>query len=599
MYCKSATTRASLQVEHLEPRHLMASVPFGATPDDTGEFMLGDVVVSVVFMESDGSIDPNTENWSAQQQRQVKQKIEDGLAWWSDMLDRQNSVHSLNFITDYYYVDHPVQTGYEPISRKSEDFVYWMEDFFADAGLDTAEGYSSRIRQFNHQQRIAHDANWAFTIFVVDAENDADNRFHTDGNNSMAYAFAGGRFFVITSERPAASVAHETAHMFWAMDEYAKSKSYYAHRGYYNTQNLNAADQHPDPQSRVRSIMDAQSIGYSRHAISPSAMEMIGWKDSDHDGIFDVLDVPLAISGTGTYNSSDNSVRFTGSASAATLANKNPSGTGNDMTLNRVSRIEFRRDDGPWNPWQHFDQYEVDFDFVISAGTGTQQIEVRAVDDATGVTSATLSASIARDQPVIWRNEFFPTDVSADGHLSPVDALLVINYLNNNGSRKLESTGVVGGPPYIDVNGDGYVAPSDALQVINALNQSPVSSIPTERADSTEIPAEGEFGSTNVDSTGGIRSSLDRRGLIGDRIRSARALDALASNRSVPKIEVSKKDFALAIQSPNFGRLNIFRSKNVNRSESLFADPLQERHVSPSLEMDAIDAAFAIEPLAS
>ena len=56
-----------LAVESLETRRVMASLPFGAEADDTGEFMLGRVAVTPVFLESDGSIDRSTENWTQSQ----------------------------------------------------------------------------------------------------------------------------------------------------------------------------------------------------------------------------------------------------------------------------------------------------------------------------------------------------------------------------------------------------------------------------------------------------------------------------------------------------------------------------------------------------
>ena len=37
-----------MHVERLESRVVMTGLPFGAMPEDTGEFMLGDVLVTVV-----------------------------------------------------------------------------------------------------------------------------------------------------------------------------------------------------------------------------------------------------------------------------------------------------------------------------------------------------------------------------------------------------------------------------------------------------------------------------------------------------------------------------------------------------------------------
>lgn len=70
---------------------------------------------------------------------------------------------------------------------------------------------------------------------------------------------------------------------------------------------------------------------------------------------------------------------------------------------------------------------------------------------------------------VDWRNPVDSIDVNSDGNVSPIDALLVINYLNSGDSRSL--------PPehdpsksYVDVSGDQTASPLDALLVINQLN---------------------------------------------------------------------------------------------------------------------------------
>ncbi len=59
-------------------------------------------------------------------------------------------------------------------------------------------------------------------------------------------------------------------------------------------------------------------------------------------------------------------------------------------------------------------------------------------------------------------------DVNADGFITPIDALLVINFLNLQGSRSV--VGLPAPPPYRDVNGDNFISPVDALLVINYLN---------------------------------------------------------------------------------------------------------------------------------
>jgi hypothetical protein len=67
-------------------------------------------------------------------------------------------------------------------------------------------------------------------------------------------------------------------------------------------------------------------------------------------------------------------------------------------------------------------------------------------------------------------------DVNNDGNRSAMDALVVVNRLNNGGSNSLlasgegEGEGEAGSVMYYDVNGDNMVSPIDVLQIVNRLN---------------------------------------------------------------------------------------------------------------------------------
>ncbi len=91
-------------------------------------------------------------------------------------------------------------------------------------------------------------------------------------------------------------------------------------------------------------------------------------------------------------------------------------------------------------------------------------------------------------------NSAMPDDVLGTGHVTPLDAIAVINYLNTRGllasSSSTSSSALPSATPaatsagqvaassgsssteYLDVNGDGNVTPLDALDVINTLNTS-------------------------------------------------------------------------------------------------------------------------------
>ena len=77
-----------------------------------------------------------------------------------------------------------------------------------------------------------------------------------------------------------------------------------------------------------------------------------------------------------------------------------------------------------------------------------------------------------------WQNPIEALDINHDSFISPIDALLPINLMNQSGSSQMRT---VGAPPiladmmtdvesyYVDANGDGYLSPADALGVINVL----------------------------------------------------------------------------------------------------------------------------------
>ncbi|MHB9048698.1 MAG: dockerin type I domain-containing protein, partial [Pirellulales bacterium] len=374
----------------------------------SAEYMLGDVYVTVVLLESNGGIDPNTENWTQSQIDRVKSKVLEGLSWWEDTLRTYNATAPLHFIADFTYADFPVSTGYEPINRSAatEDGL-WIDDFLSTVGHNTSASYADDMRWFNYDQRTAHDTDWATTVFVVNSANDTDGKFR---DNYFAYTYdLGGPYVMMTYDNDGWGIshmgqvlAHELGHVFYALDEYPNSSSgWYNYRsGYYAAQNLNAYDGNPAPATRVPSIMaevSLQNAAWASHVTSPSSRAMIGWKDSDADGIFDVLDVPLYLSGMGTYDAAAKEYEFTGYSIAQPLRNLNPYGYHEDITINRVDAAQYRVDSGAW------------FTFYLNYGgspaasihgylgpfaNGTHTIQVRTIDNRSGVTSSLFTDTI-------------------------------------------------------------------------------------------------------------------------------------------------------------------------------------------------------------
>ena len=396
---KFQLSRRTPKLERLEPRWVRASLPFGATANDTGEFMLGRVAVTPVFLESNGQVDASTENWNPVHKAEVAGKINEAFAWWKDLLATKTNVHTLDFVIDPTYIDAPSPTAYEPINRRSDDYALWSQEFLMRTGYDDFSSLELNMRAFNHAQREKYSADWSFTIFVVNSQVDVEGTFHPTGTFNRAFAFAGGLFMVVPSTRPASTFAHETGHMFWARDEYSGGGSFYALRGYYNTQNTNAIDGNPEPGfQQAASIMSSNNslnTAYTQVVSPASTLAMLGWKDSDGDGIFDVMDVPLSLDGVGRVDVTTGNYRFTGSAKVQTLPNLNSSGLGNDITLNRISRIEAKIGNGNWQTVSSPDSYETSLELSIPlAGAQSGTIQIRAIDDETGITSNVFDGEI-------------------------------------------------------------------------------------------------------------------------------------------------------------------------------------------------------------
>jgi len=87
---------------------------FGPDPGfyETSEYMIGSVAVGVIFLESNGSTDTSTEDWTTTEENNVKSEIQAALNWWAS----QNTNAGISFVYDWQY---SVPTSYEPIIHPS------------------------------------------------------------------------------------------------------------------------------------------------------------------------------------------------------------------------------------------------------------------------------------------------------------------------------------------------------------------------------------------------------------------------------------------------------------------------------------------------
>ena len=265
----------------------VTTVPGAPSSTQTSEFMAGTVVYTVVFVESSGGTgncspaDTQTENWDAGRQNTVLSEISQGLAFWTG---RSNRPSPLTFTLDNRG-SRP--TSCEPINHPARpgDEGKWIADVLRALGRSgaTPSNYWYEAVAYADSQRRAVGADWGYLIFVVDSLNDADGMF-SDGTN-FAYAYLSGPFVVMTYDNDGWGIgymdlvaAHETGHIFGALDEYASSGCSTADSwGYLNVSDASCNN---GGITTDKSIMGEASEQQDPSVdVSTSAQGAIGWRN--------------------------------------------------------------------------------------------------------------------------------------------------------------------------------------------------------------------------------------------------------------------------------------------------------------------------------
>jgi hypothetical protein len=434
---------------------------------------MGRVAVGVVLLESDGSIDPSTENWDPVRQNEVRTQIEAGLTWWT----QQDLRAKLSFTFEYHM---SVPTGYEPINHNGPfDEYLWINDAMSRLGYAAGDEYA-RVAAWSNYLRSSYNADWAFAIFVVDSLNDADGAFTT---GYCAYAYLGGPFFIMTYDNDGYGIAnmnyvaaHEMAHIFYATDEYngATERSGY----------LNVAD--------IEGSGCIMNTGNS-WCISDGTIGQLGWRDTDGDGVFDILDEPPTtfLNPYSPDPTNDTSPSYAGVATVVAYTNRNPWGPGNDVTISKITGAQFSFDASPWYAAQPTDGFfngeSEGFRFMTSPLlSGTYTFHARAVNSENNVDDIPPSDTLTIDaeKPASAMMPFSPMvntslfNLSADAS-DNLGVQYVDLYYSYEGGSPLWF-GTVGAAPYNwtvytdSMGGDGnYSFYSIAVDVAGNWEDSP------------------------------------------------------------------------------------------------------------------------------
>lgn len=98
-------------------------------------------------------------------------------------------------------------------------------------------------------------------------------------------------------------------------------------------------------------------------------------------------------------------------------------------------------------------------------GTATLQYSVLD-NDGLASNFATVTILVGGS---VHQNPVNNLDVDADGFVSPIDVLILVNDINTNGFRTLPTS--LATPPYLDTNGTGGTDALDVLLVVNFINE--------------------------------------------------------------------------------------------------------------------------------
>ncbi len=376
--------------------------PYGADWRNTSEFLAGRVSVNLLLLESDGSVDPDRENWTASLETQIVAETLEGLTDLIDMYPGSELSFVLHVIGGR--TDARAQTGYEPISRPADPSgtggeELWTLEVFEKLGYSTGSRLT-RSRLYADDTRVADGSDWATSLFVVNSAADGDGKF-ADGR--FAYAWLGGPHIVMTTDNDGwgttrfnSVLRHELHHTFFTLDQYAASGCRCdSVAGYLAGVNANCEN--------GCGALETDVMRNNAKAATVYTRTQVGSVDSDFDGTPDLLSVPpsLTIELRSDDPSCDGLAVLGGTATVGRATNLNPGYVTPrlDISVLEIAEVELRIDDEEWQRGLvtaddgAFDEAVEPFGVGVSLPTGRHRIEVRALD-ARGNTSASATRSV-------------------------------------------------------------------------------------------------------------------------------------------------------------------------------------------------------------
>ncbi len=354
----------------------IAGLPLGAGYYDTSRYMLGDIVVAAVLPESNGIAEPSTQNWTVSEVTTVQNTTVLGLDKWMQAEPNAN----ITFI--YIWADAPptggvsytVESDYEAEIHSNFNSNV-INSFMATLGYTSASSFTN-IRNYLNDLRDTYDSDWAYMIQTKDDSSSC--------GRASAYIYGPVTTIFDCDLRSGYVAAHETGHIFGAMDEYCPDacRSPIARYGYLQALNANSAG---PGTATGPGFFNGNGEGLNNimknggYKIGPYTRGAMGWYDDDGDGVLNIRDT---FPNTTLYFSTIGpTIEITGQASVMPLL-----GSGNDISLNTITGVELRLNGLTWLPALPndgtFDTAQENFILTLPLlPTGIYTVEARARND--------------------------------------------------------------------------------------------------------------------------------------------------------------------------------------------------------------------------
>jgi hypothetical protein len=195
---------------------------------ENSEFLIGSVLINIIFPESLGS----SEDWTEDEISGAISGIALGI---SQYMQHALWFNDLSFIYNYTNFER-VPVTMEPIESNMSTDQIWIGEALANLGYPGGAYYGAHT--LNNAMRAVFKTDWVFTAFIADMSNHysavppSPDPGCWGGAGYVAYSYLGGPYLLVPY--PACRYGyglgfgrvfiHEMSHTFWALDEYASAE---------------------------------------------------------------------------------------------------------------------------------------------------------------------------------------------------------------------------------------------------------------------------------------------------------------------------------------------------------------------------------------